>query len=318
MTTTLAAVSPAPLASLAAVADRAQAFAAAARSSSTRRVYAVQRKSYSAWCREHGAPELRAESVALYLAARADQGASVATLAQALAALSESFAAAGEPSPRAATVVRETWAGIRRTLGVAPRQAAPVLPEHLRAMVPALPPTLAGLRDRAVLLLGFAGAFRRSELVALDVADVRESGDGLVVVIRRSKTDQLGQGREVGIPYGSTPATCPVRAFRAWLAAAGVTEGAVFRSVRNELVGERLSGRDVARIVQRSAKGAGLEPSGFSGHSLRAGLATAAARAGKSASSIAATTGHKSHAMVARYVRAAGLFDDNAAAGVGL
>ena len=154
--------------------------------------------------------------------------------------------------------------------------------------------------------------------MALEVTDIQDTDSGMVITIQRSKTDQEGQGRELGVPFGSDPATCPVRGLRAWLEASGITSGAVFRSVRGRNVGARLSGRDVARIVQRSAKRAGVDAEKLSGHSLRSGLATAAARAGKSANAIAAQTGHKSHAMVARYVRRAGLFDDNAAAGVGL
>jgi integrase len=178
---------------------------------------------------------------------------------------------------------------------------------------------LIGIRDRALLLIGLAGSFRRSELVALNVDDVQVIGDGLVVTLRRSKTDQEGEGRKVGIPYGSNPETCPVRALRAWQEASGIEAGALFRSVsRHGKIGGRLSGFAVAIIVKRYAGAVGLEAAGYSGHSLRAGLATAAAIRGASERSIMAQTGHKSAAMVRRYIRDGSLFRENAAAKVGL
>lgn len=316
--TDLATLSAATLAKLAPTVERAQAYAAEARSANTRRAYAAQVRAFEAWCAAQGAPTTRPESVALYLTSRADDGASVATMAQALAAVTGAFLVAGLDSPRSNPVVKETWKGIRRTLGTAQRQARPLLPADLRELVRALPAGAAGLRDRALLLVGFAGAFRRSELVALDVGDVQFTDDGLVVDVRRSKTDQEGHGRKVGLPYGSDPATCPVRALRAWLDAASITTGPVFVSVRYGKLGARLDGRDVARIVQRASTRAGRDGAGLSGHSLRAGLATAAAAAGKSVLAIQSQTGHRSVAMVSRYVRNATLFTDNAAVGIGL
>jgi integrase len=121
--------------------------------------------------------------------------------------------------------------GIRRRLGVARSQKAPVLVTELKAMLGALPEGLLGTRDRALLLVGFAGAFRRSELVSIDVADLAFIEDGLEVTLRRSKTDQEGLGRRIGIPFGSSPATCPVRSLKAWLEGAAITEGPVFRKV---------------------------------------------------------------------------------------
>jgi integrase len=176
---------------------------------------------------------------------------------------------------------------------------------------------LVGLRDRALLLVGFAGAFRRSELVALDVSDVEVGEDGLTVTLRRSKTDQEGAGRKVGIPRGSTPETCPVRALRAWLETAAITESALFRSVnRHGRVGSRLSDKHVAIAVKEAAAPVGLDVKSFAGHSLRAGLVTSAAIQGRSDRSIMNQTGHRSVAMVQRYVRDASLFRDNAAQGL--
>lgn len=180
-------------------------------------------------------------------------------------------------------------------------------------------PTRSLGRDRALLLVGFAGAFRRSELVALTVADVRFAHEGLIVTLRRSKTDQEGQGTTRGITYGSNPATCPVRALQGWIADAQLTDGPLFRSMKyGKLQPGGLDGRDVARLLKRAARGAGLDPTHFSGHSLRAGLATAAAAAGVSERAIMSQTGHKSLTVMRRYIREGSLFRDNPSGQVGL
>jgi integrase len=191
--------------------------------------------------------------------------------------------------------VRLVFQGIRRTLGSAPDQKNAAITAEVRAMVETLSPTSAiGVRNRALLLVGFAGAFRRSELVSLDVADVTFNSDGLIVTLRRGKTDQEGLGRKVGLPFGSNPLTCPVRALRGWLDVAAIASGPVFRSVdRHANVAQtRLTDQSVALIVKRCAKAAGLEWERYAGHSLRSGLATAAAMADVSERAIMAQTGH--------------------------
>ncbi|MDQ6618011.1 MAG: site-specific integrase [Actinomycetota bacterium] len=217
-------------------------------------------------------------------------------------------------------MVRAVHAGIRRSQGTAPAVKAPAVTAELRAMVAQLPGDLRGVRDRAMLLVGFAAALRRSELVALDVADVAETAEGLVVTLRRSKTDPEGAGRKIGVPYGSHPATCPVRALRAWTEIAGVADGPLFVTIdrAGRLGTTRASDRCVARTVQRAALGAGLDPARYAGHSLRAGLATSAAATGASERSIMNQTGHKSLPILRRYIREGSLFTDNAAASVGL
>jgi integrase len=300
--------------------EHANNYAAAARSESTRRAYRSDWGAFERWCQPHGLAPLPAlpETVALYLVHLADRGRKVATIGRALAALSQAHRFAGLPSPRGTARVGETMRGIRRRLGVAPEGKAPVLAPELKRMLSTLPDTLLGVRDRALLALGFAGGFRRSELVALDVADLAFTGNGLEVHLRRSKTDQEGQGRKVGVPFGSAPSHCPVRATRAWLDAAAIAEGAVFRAMRRhgQLTAARLVGRAVARVVQRTASAAGLDAKCLAGHSLRAGLVTSAALAGKSERAIMAQTGHRSATMVRRYIRDVSLFDDNAAAGL--
>jgi len=302
--------------------EDARAYATAARAERTRDAYRYQWARFEAWCDERGFAVCPAQptTVALYLTAWANAGGAVATLGQALAAISEAHRVAGHPSPRKAPAVREVWKGIRRQLGVAPRRVDPLVVERLRELVAPLEESRIARRDRALLTVGFAGAFRRSELVALDVEDLRFTGDGVEVLVRRSKTDQDGAGVVVGIPFGSDPATCPVRSTRAWLEDAMHGQGALFRSVsRHGKVGGRLAGRDVARILKRRALAAGLDPADLSGHSLRSGLATSAAKAGKNDRAIMRQGRWRSRGMVDRYVRDAKLLDDdNAASGIGL
>jgi integrase len=244
----------------------------------------------------------------------------VGSIQRRLNAIAEAHKALGLESPTSAGVVRNTLKGIKRTLGTAPVQKAPALTKDIRAMVGAADSGLIGARDRAVILLGFAGAFRRSEVVGLDVEDLDFNHDGLTVTLRRSKNDQDGQGRKVGIPYGANPETCPVRNLRAWLEASCIEAGAVFRSVNRhgQVKPGRLSGIDVARIVKKLVERAGLDATSYAGHSIRAGHATSAAIAGASERSIMNQTGHRSVQMVRRYIRDGNLFRDNSAGKLGL
>ena len=180
---------------------------------------------------------------------------------------------------------------------------------------------LLGVRDCAQLLIGFAGGFRRSELTALDRDAVEITRDGLVVTIRRSKTDQEGEGRKIGVPYGSNPATCPVRSFQCgWnRAASPKVRCSALLTGHGKMAATRLSGAAVADIVKKYVEAVGLDASDFAGHSLRSGLATSsAAAAGASERSIMNQTGHRSVDMVRRYIKDGSLFRENAAAVVGL
>jgi integrase len=198
-------------------------------------------------------------------------------------------------------------------------------------MMELLPATLHGVRNRALLLLGFSGAFRRSELTGLEIADLSFNRDGITVQLRRSKTDQEGSGRQVAIPYGTNGSTCPVRAVQDWIAGGGIVSGPLFRAVdrHGRVQQERLSDQSVANIVKQSvraiASARGMDfaaadefSSRFAGHSLRAGLATSAAMAGATESSIMRQTGHRRADTVRKYIRLGTLFTDNAAARVGL
>jgi integrase len=300
--------------------DQARAFARRSKAESTLRGYHSDWKDFCGWCESHGvAPLLAApESVGAYIAERAGR-LKVGSIQRRLNAIAEAHKALGLESPTSSGMVRNTMKGIRRTLGSAPAQKAAALTEDIRAMVAATDPGLIGLRDRALVLLGFAGAFRRSELVGLDLADCEFSKDGLTITLRRSKTDQEGAGRKVGVPYGSYPQTCPVRTLSAWIEAAG-SAGPLFRAIsrHGQVKAGRLAGLAVARVVKKLAERAGLDAAKYAGHSLRAGHATAAAIAGASERSIMNQTGHRSVQMVRRYIRDGSLFRENSARKLGL
>jgi integrase len=237
-----------------------------------------------------------------------------------LNAIAEAHKAVGLESPTHHAIVTNTMKGIRRTKGTAAAQKAPALTEDIRAMVYATDASIIGARDRALILLGFTTACRRSEIVDLDVEDSTFGKDGLTILLRRSKTDQDGVGRKIGIPYGSNPDTCPVRVLQSWMEQGGITSGPLFRSIsrHGRVQTGRLSGIDVARVVKKLAERAGLDPAKYAGHSLRAGHATSAAIAGASERSIMNQTGHRSVQMVRRYIRDGSLFRENSAGKLGL
>lgn len=293
-----------------------------AKAANTVKAYRHDWADFVTWCAAYGVDPLpaTAETVARYLTARA-RDVKVSTLQRRLSAISQAHTAKG--LPRFSVLdepLKSVWAGIRRVHGVAQQGKAPAVTADIKAMVACLPGSLLGLRDRSLLLVGFAGAFRRSELVSLTRADIQFTSDGLTIHLRRSKTDQEGQGRAVGIPYGSHRETCPVRALQAWLEVSGITEGPLFRAINrhSQIQAGSLSDKAVALIVKRWAEAAGLDPAQFAGHSLRAGLATSAAQAGVPERVIMAQTGHHSADMVRKYIREGSLFRENAAAEVGL
>jgi len=217
-------------------------------------------------------------------------------------------------------LVGETLKGIRRTIGTAQHGKDPLLSADIRRIVAARREDLLGLRDAALVLVGFAGGFRRSELAGIHIYDLKFSTDGVVVTVRKSKTDQEGAGREVGLPFGSSSQTCPVLALRQWLAAAKITDGPVFRSVgRYGHVARRGLHKDsIGKLLKRAAGRAGLKVEALGGHSLRAGCVTQAAMNGVREFVIMRQTGHKTVATLRRYIRSGEIFRENAAAGLGI
>jgi len=290
------------------------------RASATQKAYSTDFRSFETWCEAQGLTSMPATpaTVSVYLAALAGEGKRPSTIARALAGIADEHRHRGCAWVRGPSVIGDVMRGIRRRHGTAPDQKAPLSDDDMKAMVAILGEDLAGLRDRAILTMGWMGAFRRSELVALTVEDVAPAGEGLVVQVRRSKGDQEGRGAKKGIPYAARSGLCAVRALAAWLEAAGITSGPIFRAVGSDgrVRPDALSDRSVARIVQKVAAAAGLDPATVGAHSLRAGFATTAAKKGKSLDAIMRQTLHKSERVARSYVRHAGMFDDNAAVGI--
>lgn len=251
--------------------------------------------------------------VAEYLAAMAET-LKPATLSRRLASISKAHQALDLPSPVFSEIVRAAFQGVRREYGTAQRQAKPLLKDDLIDILDRLADSNKGIRDRALLLIGFAGGFRRSELVGIDIDHIEHVRQGMIVTLPRSKTDQEGKGRKVGIPFGRGR-HCPVKTLEAWLDLSRITTGPVFRPINRHGHVEyslRLSGEAVSIIVKDAVHLIGFDPDLYSGHSLRAGLATSAAMAGVPTHKIRQTTGHSSDSMLGRYIRDGDLFTDNA------
>jgi integrase len=296
---------------------------AAAKAENSRRAYRSDWRLFESWCRSHGLACLPAvpETVALYLTALAADH-KPSSLERKLTSITKAHQAAGFSTPASMehAAVSETMKGIRRTLGTAQPGKEPLLTADILQMLDSLDDGLLGSRDRALLLVGFAGGFRRSEIVSLDIEDITETTDGLVIRVRRSKTDPEAKGTTVALPYGSTAATCPVRSYRAWIAAAAIEAGPAFRSVdRHGRVGSgRLNTGSVARLIKRAAEVAGLDPTNYAGHSLRAGFVTQAFLNGAAEVAIMRQTRHKSLDTLRKYIRDRSLFRDNPAGKLGL
>lgn len=319
-----AAASPFPAALIEEVAAKAADYGRNAIAGSTKRAYANDWRDFESWCAERSLVALPAEPaiIGLYLTDCA-QRFKVATLQRRLAAISRAHRTAGHRLDARHPAVADVLAGIRREKGTAPEKKAALVPLGLRAMLEALPEGVIGVRDRALLLVGFAGALRRSEIVALDAEDIEFDAQGLAVTIRRSKTDQEGEGYTIGIPFGENVATCPVRAVAAWMETAGMdgpeASGPLFRRVaKGGRIGGRLSGKAVALIVKRAAARAGMDPARFAGHSLRSGFATTAAANGADLLSIMAQTRHRSERVARGYVQRGSIFRNRAVAALGL
>jgi len=314
---------PSAAADISALRLKAEDFVRAAKSPATLRAYRSDWADFASWCQAHELCPLPAEpaSVALYITDLASSRAT-GTITRRLTSITKAHQAAGfeTPSTTRHIEVGETLKGIRKTIGIAQTCKAPLLTKDLRKIVEELPEGLIGLRDRAILLVGYAGGFRRSELAALLVTDAVFTEDGLIITLRRSKTDQEGQGRKVGIPRGSNPDTCPVRSLRAWISAAGIETGALFREVtRHGQIGKSPLHKDsIGFIVKRAAERAGYDPSTLGGHSLRAGMATQAAMNGATERTIMKQTGHRTLTMLRRYIRDGEMWRKNAAASLGL
>ena len=313
----------------------AREYVEAARAPNTLKAYRSDVEDFSTYCRVElgGANPLPAdpETVVLYVTDLAQaRGLKTSTIERRLASLSAWHKRQGFPSPTEERLVREVIKGIRRKKGSAQKQAAPLTVGVLKRVLSVIrerdPKTgevrAAVLRDRALLLVGFAGSFRRSELSALRASDLEFfEGRGVVVLVRASKTDASGSGEAVGIPYGNHEETCPVTNLERWVSFSGRSgEDALFCRIdrHGNLKEGVLSGDGINGVVKKRARDAGLDPDRYSGHSLRAGLPTSASEAKVGMEAWMPHTRHRSVAVAMRYARRGTLFSNNPAAQVGL
>jgi integrase len=289
--------------------DKIHDYAKASLSDNTWKAYEYDLADFYDWGGEIPcAPDM----IASYIAALADTK-TVATIKRRLASLHKAHRLKSHASPIKSDIVQMTMKGIQRKHGSKQRQAKPLLRDDLVAILNMMGSDPAALRDRALLLIGFAGALRRSEITALNKDDIEFVKEGLILHIRKSKTDQQGFGRKIAIPFGRSR-ICPVKALQAWMMLIADDDNPVlFRSIRKGgiVLPDRLSNHAVSVIVKKHAQGIGLDSQNYSGHSLRSGFVTSAAQAGIPEWRIMKQSGHKSHQTMMRYVRDARLFEDH-------
>lgn len=299
---------------------RARQYQAESRADATIRAYRSDWQSFTAWCRLQGRESLPASPNTLYCyITDLAESHKASTIQRKLVAIGQAHVTAGYPNPTHHTEVRTTMAGIRRAKTMAPAQKAAIRAQSLRPAIVELPETISAIRNKALILVGYAGAFRRSELVSLDVSDVTFTEEGIILRIGKSKTDQEGEGMEKTIARGNS-GTCPVVALREWLDRAEITEGPIFRPInRHGSIGKtRLTAQSVALVCKKLAPSLGLDPKDVGGHSLRAGLVTDLYKAGTPEATIMAVSGHKSRQVLGRYRREAEQFAFDQVRTVGL
>ncbi len=310
--------------------EAALAYVAAARAPATRRAYDSDWRIFQAWCAPRAIASLPAapEAVAIFLSAEAQAGVRPSTIGRRLAAIGYMHAQAGYDPPQqqpGAVAIRNAVAGIRRTHGIKKVQKRAADGDMLRDMLRACVSDANGerggdagggsvraVRDQALLAIGMAAALRRSELVGLDIDDVAITPEGLLITIRKSKTDQDGEGVVIAVPEGRR--IRPKALLLAWIARAGFETGPVFRKLtpQGRITAKPMSDRGVALVVKARAAAAGYDPAQVSGHSLRAGFLTEAARQGATVFKMKEVSRHKSLEILSDYVRNQELFRDHA------
>jgi len=315
--------------------QREAAYVAAARAPNTMRGYRSDWAEFTTWCATNRANPMPAQAATIsgYLTELARAGAKVGTMSRRLSAIRFAHQLRNHPDPTTGARVVAVWEGIRRTHGSPPEQSAPLMPPELFDVIDACPtrktwktasrppqPDLAGLRDRALLLVGFFGALRRSELAAITIEDLSEHPNGLVIALPRSKVNQRGEQTELVVLPRIDPTHCPVSALATWTSAAGITEGPMLRPVSkgNRALPRPLNPESVNDLVQAAVRRAGMDSTEFSAHSLRAGFVTFAHLRGVSDRAIAHQTRHRSLATIGTYIRVQEAWTDNAATQLGL
>lgn len=303
---------------------KSRAYQDAADAPATLKAYGSDFAKFADWCEKQGFTSMPAtpETVGAYLAA-AGEGYAMPTLRRRVAAIARASGMAGHPLDTKHPAIRETLRGISRRHGQPARRSAALTTDEIKQLCEACDTSLTGLRDRALFLLGFAGALRRSELVGLDFEHIKWARDGMSLLIVRSKSDKAGEGAEITIPNGTSETTCPIAALKAWLHAAGIKTGPLLRKVNKSgrAQSERLSGDAVRQILLRRAEQASIKGSrleSISPHGMRAGFVTTAYRNSVPDEEIMGHTRHRSLTTMRSYVRRSKLSKKSPAGKVGL
>ena len=290
------------------------------KSANTLRAYKSDFKDFSIFCIKHGLQSLPSNpnTVSIYLTSLSKSEAKMSTLRRRLVSIGVVHKLKGHYLDTKHPIIIENLLGIKRIKGSIQRGKKPLLINHLTKLVEVINndiyPEIKKLRDKAIILIGFSGGFRRSEITSLDYEDIEFVEEGLKILVRRSKTDQFGEGHLKGIPYFVNSPLCPVKSLNEWINISKINSGPIFRKFNKGfgLSTMRLSDQSVALLIKNYLNLAGIDSKNYSGHSLRSGFATATAEAGADERSIMAMTGHKNSQMVRRYIKEANLFKNNA------
>ena len=285
----------------------------------TLRAYKSDFKDFGAFCSRYGLSSLPSEpkTISLYLT-HLSKNSKISTLRRRLVSISMVHKLKGHYLDTKHPIIVENLMGIRRVKGSFQKGKKPILINHLKSIINSINEQnkneIKKLRDKTIILVGFGGGFRRTELISIDYEDLEFVPEGLKITIRKSKTDQLGEGMLKGLPYFDDVNYCPVINLRKWLEISKIKSGPIFRrfSKGSILTDNRLTDQSVVLLIKEYLRLAGIDNENFAGHSLRSGFATVAADSGADERSIMAMTGHKTTQMVRRYIREANLFKNNA------
>jgi len=290
------------------------------KANNTVRAYKSDFKDFGLFCSQNGFKSLPSEPkiVSLYLTYLSTKDAKMSTLKRRLVSIGVIHRLKGHYLDTKHPSIIENIMGIKRRKGSIQKGKKPILLSHLKQLINVIDEQksedIKKLRDRSIILIGFSGGFRRNEIVSLDYDDLDFVEEGLKIQIRKSKTDQFGEGSVKALPYFDNQKYCPVISLKNWINISKINAGSLFRrfSKGSRLSGNRLTDQTVALLIKEYLKIAGIDSKNYSGHSLRSGFATSAAEAGAEERNIMAMTGHKSPEMVRRYIKEANLFKNNA------
>ena len=289
------------------------------KANNTLRAYKSDFKDFGGFCAKHGFDSLPTEPkvVSLYLT-HLSKNSKISTLRRRLVSIGMVHKLKGHYLDTKHPIIIENLLGIKRVKGSYQKGKKPILINHLKSIINVIDEQkideIKKARDKALLLVGFAGGFRRTELISIDHEDLEFVTEGVKIIIKRSKTDQFGEGMTKGIPYFSNQKYCPVNNLKKWLELSNIKSGPIFRRFAkgSVLTNYRLTDQSVVLIIKIYLNLAGIENKNYSGHSLRSGFATVAAESGADERSIMTMTGHKTTQMVRRYIREANIFKNNA------